>query len=490
MKNIKTLIVAGGGTAGLVSALIIKNRFPSIKIKILKSEKIGIIGVGEGSTEHWFEFMKFCNIDFKELIKKTDATIKLGVMFKDWAKKDYYHNIISLSTKNTFGQYLAFYGHHIFFEKNQLDTTDQSYTKNVIFKAFLNNNIEPSKQFHFNTHKLNNYLQEICLKNNIEIIDCEIKEVILNSEGEIKNLLTDLGYYDSDFYLDCTGFKKLLISKLGAKWQSYKEHLKMKETIAFPTEDTENYNVYTVAQAMKYGWMFQIPTYGRQGNGYIFDSDYINADQAKDEVEKILNRKIEIARHIKFEPGCVDKPWINNCVAIGLSANFVEPLEATSIGTSIQQVFLLTHYLSNYTENNIKDYNFKVNKIMENIRDFIFLHYMVKKNDSIFWKDLKKIKIPNTLENLLNKWNYRLPILEDFTDTNFLLFNHVNFTSVLMGIDLLNKDNIKKEYLNQNEQHRNFINDLVLNFCKINDNEYMLHKEYLQLIRNENSINK
>jgi len=231
--------------------------------------------------------------------------------------------------------------------------------------------------------------------------------------------------------------------------------------------------------------MFQIPTYGRQGNGYIFDSDYINADQAKDEVEKILNRKIEIAKHIKFDPGCVDNPWINNCVAVGLSANFVEPLEATSIGTSIQQVFLLTHYLSNYNKHNIEDYNFKVNKIMENIRDFIFLHYMTKKNDSIFWKDLKKTKIPDSLENLLKKWDYRLPISEDFKDTNFLLFTQANFTSVLIGIDLINKNNIKQEYINQNEYHRKHIHNLILNSNKINDDEFILHKKYLQLIRNQ-----
>jgi tryptophan halogenase len=103
---------------------------------------------------------------------------------------------------------------------------------------------------------------------------------------------------------------------LGAKWQSYKKFLKMKEAIIFPTEDKENYNVYTTAKAMDNGWMFQIPTYERQGNGYIFDSDYINAEQAKEEVEKLLNTKIEVTKNIKFDPGALDKTWIKNCVAV------------------------------------------------------------------------------------------------------------------------------------------------------------------------------
>ena len=121
------------------------------------------------------------------------------------------------------------------------------------------------------------------------------------------------------------------MSKLGAKWNSYNKYLKMNEAIAFQTEDTDNYNTYTLARAMDYGWMWRIPVYGRWGNGYIFNNEYINAGQAKKEVEKLLGREINVARNIKFDPGSLDRVWIKNCLAVGLSANFVEPLEATSI---------------------------------------------------------------------------------------------------------------------------------------------------------------
>ena len=166
--------------------------------------------------------------------------------------------------------------------------------------------------------------------------------------------------YQSDFYIDCTGFKKLLISKLGAKWVSYKKYLPMNEAIAFATKDTKEYPPYTLANAMKAGWMWRIPTQGRWGNGYVFNNKYINAKEAQKECEKYLGHSIKVAKNIKFEAGVLDKVWIGNCVAIGLSSSFIEPLEASSIGISIQQSFLLMHLITNYYKNDIDLYNKKI----------------------------------------------------------------------------------------------------------------------------------
>ena len=131
--------------------------------------------------------------------------------------------------------------------------------------------------------------------------------------------------------------------------------------------------------------------------------------------------KIDIFKNIKFEAGTLDKSWEGNCAAIGLSSSFVEPLEASSLGTTINQIFLLTHLLPNYTKEDVDLYNKKFKKIVENIRDFIVMHYLVKKKDSKFWKELKLV-LPETLKNNLNKWKHRLPIAEDFAG-NYLLFS-------------------------------------------------------------------
>jgi flavin-dependent dehydrogenase len=479
MKNI---IIVGGGTAGYVSALILKTRFKDINIKIIKSNKIGIIGVGEGSTEHWKEFLRFVGINEYNLIKKTDATLKCGIMFKGWSEKDYLHSVLDELTHLKFGQTLLGYQKLISLKCDQKKLNNPLFWDNKVAIKFLENNIVPANQYHFNTFKLNEFLEKESKLRLIKIVDDEILNVEIKNNNIIK-LKGEKSEYVADLFIDCTGFKKLLISKLGAKWQSYKKYLKMKEAIAFPTEDTEEYNIYTVAQAMNYGWMFQIPTYGRQGNGYIFDSDYINADQAKEEVEKFLNKKIEVGKHIKFDPGCLDKVWINNCVAIGLSANFVEPLEATSIGTSIQQVFLLMHYLPKYNQENINFYNNQIDKIMTNIRDFIILHYITDKKNTEFWKNLKKIEIPDSLKINLEKWKTRLPIREDFMDSNYLLFFEYNWIHILYGLNLINENVLKEsiklfpnDWLNHVDQKL----DLISKY----DIENLGHKEYLNIIRN------
>ena len=122
---IKNLTIVGGGTAGLISALILKKRFENLNIQIVKSDKIGIIGVGEGSTEHWKEFMNYCDISYKDLIKHCDASIKLGVMFEGWTEKPYFHNVTNLLHRTRFGQYQAAFGEFISNDVDQLDGSEQ-----------------------------------------------------------------------------------------------------------------------------------------------------------------------------------------------------------------------------------------------------------------------------------------------------------------------------------------------------------------------------
>ena len=484
-NDVKSITIVGGGTAGLISALILQYKFSqNISFKVVCSSKIGTIGVGEGSTEHWKDFLTFTRIEPFDVIRNCGATLKSGIYFENWNDKDYFHNV-STPYETTWGQERIAYLKLISEEKNPLNLFQKFFLANKVHINHLKNNTTPTNQYHFNTQLLNDFLVKVCKERGIEIIDDEINDVILNENGEIDKLKGNKSEYKSDFYIDCTGFKRLLISKLDAKWQSYSKYLKLKSAIVFPTEDTDEYNMYTTAKALKYGWRFNIPVWGRHGNGYIFDSDYINADQAKKEVEEDLGKDIEVSKVINFDPGALDKVWIKNCYAIGLSANFVEPLEATSIGTSIQQSYLLMHNLVNYDQNTIDYVNKQVNSIMDNIRDFICLHYITKKNDSQFWLDLKNISIPDSLQKNLNIWQNRLPIEDDFQySSKYKLFTDQNYIFVLYGLGLMNIDNIKKQY----EKLPNFAKDYVYATLAPEENfefneEWINHKDFINTIR-------
>jgi hypothetical protein len=471
MKN--EVIVVGGGTAGLVSALILEQAF-DVNIKIIKSDKLGIIGVGEGSTEHWDQFLSFCRIDYKELIKETDATIKLGIYFTNgWASNDFFHNIGSFKTNCKLGQ--INYGMLDSLSKKEPPIITSEY---FALKNLVRNSEKISKQYHFNTHKLNSFLLKKCKERNITIIDDFIKEVEVNEKG-IHRLIGS-SIYQGDFYIDCSGFKKVLISKLGAKWISYKDYLTMNEAIAFPTGDTDEYTPYTESKRTSAGWMWRIPTFGRWGNGHVYNSNLINADQAKQEAEKHLGYSIEVAKHVKFDPGALDKCLIKNCLAVGLAANFVEPLEASSIGTTINQMMLFNNYFMHTNLDYFEDeYNHKMNVIMQNIRDFVLIHYL----------NMKDIKLPYELNHKLKMWKIRPPIDDDFKDTEYTLFNAQNFTQVLCGMDFYASNEIKNYLDNLGLWVKINYNKLINEQLELYDKsiaDHISHKKWLEGIRNGN----
>jgi tryptophan halogenase len=287
----------------------------------------------------------------------------------------------------------------------------------------------------------------VAISRGIKVFDDVIKEVSQNDNGNISKLIGQEANYTYDFYIDCTGFRRVLIGKLGSKWISHSKYLKMKSAMVFPTKDTESIPLWITARAMDYGWFFKTPIYNRYGNGYIYDSDYVSSDDAKLEIDRLMGYEVEIAQHIKFDPGCLDKVWIKNCCAIGLSGSFVEPLEASSIGSTIHQTFLLMHRLENYSQRTIDSYNVSFHSIIENIRDYIIIHYLTKKTNTEFWQDCARIELPESLGNKLALWKEHLPIQEDLSlSSNYILYNDQNHILILAGLDYFNRESILQEY--------------------------------------------
>lgn len=446
---INSMCVLGGGTSGLLAALVIKHSNPEISVKIIKSDQIGIIGVGEGATEHWGIFCDYMGINLYDAVRECDATVKFGILFKDWGVPDYLHSVVNTYSYQNGEQYPV-YAKLISERAPHLDLSGRSRYTNTLPKTWSDlKTTSGTRQFHFNALKLNNYLLKLCEEWNIEVVIDDIQDVeIVN--GEVKSLIGSKKH-SADFFIDSSGMSKFIIKRLGAEWKSYSTHLLTNSAIAFPTEDTDDYPVYTTAQAMKYGWMWNTPVQGRWGNGYVFCDKYINFDQAQEEVENTLGRPVKIFKKFKFDPGCLDKGWISNCVAIGLSAGFVEPLESSAISQGLLQSWLLLNLLPTYAsspESARELYNERHKNISENILDFIAVHYISPREDTKFWKHLKENRdtwVPQSLKNNLDKWQKRMPLAFEF-DNKWTLFKAENWILTLYGLNLIDINAVKKEY--------------------------------------------
>jgi tryptophan halogenase len=479
---INSITVVGGGTAGLISAIMLRQRF-DFQINLIYSKNIGIIGVGEGSTEHFKHFLEFTGIDYKTLIKECDATFKGGIKFEGWSDKSFLH-LVNPPYNYTLKQYHYIYARQILENQNYYS---QLTAENLLSDYWIDNPSElPYNQFHFDTYKLNDYLMKVAEKKNINIYDDEIIDVSITEVGNIDSIVGKKQKYKSDFYIDSTGFKRILIGKLDCKWKSFSKYLKMKKAVTFQSNDVNSLNLWTLAKAMNYGWMFRIPTYNHYGNGYIYDSDFCTDEQAKIELDNYFGKNVDIGKSFSFDPGYLENVWINNCCAVGLSSSFVEPLEATSIGTTIQQMFMLVDKIHGYNPMVIKKYNKGFKDILENIRDFIFLHYLRPNQNNHFWTTISDLEMPDSLKENFEIWKHKLPIYDDFSGlTEYILFKSSNFIVLMNGLGLFDKSSIEREF-------RSIHQGFQKNACLIVDDYHrhesivktISHKDMLEIIRN------
>lgn len=454
----KSIAIVGGGTAGTVTALILKKYFPNLKVDLIESGEIGIIGVGEGSTEHWAKFMKFVGIDLKELFQQTDATFKYGINFANWNGdgRSYIQSVNGeINSNGPAGTKF------IYAELVSKGVDPLMLIKPWVVKSELKENSYGINQFHFNTFKLNKYLHEKCELAGINLIDAKLSDIAIAEDGSIKNLKSEDGRtFEYDFYVDSTGFARLIMNKaMGIKWKSYAKYLPVNSAIAFPTERLEDIPAWTLARSMKAGWLWRIPTQERFGNGYVFHDEFLDFDGAQKEVEELYGHPIEVGKRIKFDAGCLEKSWHKNCAAIGLSSSFIEPLEASSIGTSIQQAFVLAESLPMYVEENTvaeDRFNRNSDEILENIVDFVALHYKTKRNDTDFWKFVKTLPEPPGLKKLLEIYKHKFPTDIDF-ENKAVLFQAANYIIVMHGLGLMDPQVAKDTVDNLPEPMKKYI---------------------------------
>jgi tryptophan halogenase len=447
---VKKLTVLGGGNAGLMVALYLRAAYPSMEIDIIKSTKIGTIGVGEGSTEHWIHFADAVNIPNWEIILEAGATLKTGIKFENWHGDgtSYFHSL---------GEYMSVMDSYTgvpYTMMNQLakgmgpDSLTWDLAVNGLHAEPLEANFS---QFHFDSIKLNNLFLRKCSERNINVIDADIVDAILDNDGFVQSLVDENNVkYSADFFIDSSGFRRVIASKLGASWVDWSAYLPMNSAIAFPSPYEETIPPHTLAKALTSGWQWRSPVQDRFGNGYVFCDAFISEDKAIEEIQKQFPDPIEIGRKVNFISGKVDKFWIKNCVSVGLSSSFVEPLEASSISTTVQQVRVLASALSTWDRNDtatIKHYNEQFDAVMLNILDFIQLHYFTQRDDTEFWRWCKtQIKMTDFNAEHLDIFKTNFINQLALSSTNYNIFDIIDWGQVMHGLRMFDQKNIKKLY--------------------------------------------
>jgi len=494
-KKVYDIIIVGGGTSGLTSAILLKSLFIKLKIAIIKPENDNIIGVGEGTTEHWNGiFQTITGISPKDLIKKTDATFKFGVEFRDWGSysnqdlKKYYHSLLlpfALQSKNLGVSSLLCYS------KNLLP--HQLYNKGMLNKEKCLISQRPN-QFHFNTFKLNEFLVTECSNRNIDIIHDTVNDIIVDEEENVDYLICDKDNYKAIFYVDCTGFKRLFSNKFDIKFIDESKHFPLNSAIPFreKRELNSHINLMTISQAEKYGWIWEIQTQYDIGRGYVYSTKFADDDTVKKEIDILYGDKFDLNRVIRFTSGHLEKALHKNFISVGLAYNFYEPLEATNITSGIFQLNMFSYILYEYIYNKSirkyyeKKFNKRMKTFVDNFSMFIELHYLNSREDSEFWQ-YNKYHRPQSKQLLKFKetlTDYGVNKFEDNTNTK--MFTSENFNQILYGLGHINSNACinRINYSFDKESLSTFEPDYVINY-KNNEHELDSHENIIFKLKND-----
>ena len=392
------IVIAGGGTAGWLAALILSKRHPTHEYVVVESSTIGIVGAGEGSTGTLTNIIQNITFDYgcneSEFVKMCDVTPKLGIEFINWTGDN--TSYISPITGSYSSHQPVDHGFAYTYSKFGLSGLHFCTEDGLLIeenKDTLSIDNGPAA-YHFDAHKVGKYFKKVC-GDKVLNIDAEIQDVKIDELGNITSLTLNTGTeVIGDFFVDATGFKRILMNKLHGQWKSYKQHLPVDRAMPFLTKykPSEIIKPVTTARALNNGWLWQIPLLHRKGCGYVYSSEYTSDSAAQSELEKLLGEKIDPIRVIDFESGRQEELWIKNCMSVGLAAAFAEPLEATSIHTTIVQLENFAEYcLSETIEDTCnpalaKLYNSQMAFMYDLLKDFLVLHYQGHRTDTDFWK--------------------------------------------------------------------------------------------------------
>ncbi|WP_029908033.1 tryptophan halogenase family protein [Caulobacter sp. UNC358MFTsu5.1] len=405
---VKRVVVAGGGTAGwMAAAALAKQLGPLLDITLVESDEIGTVGVGESTIPTARTFNALLGIDEPAFMRATQATFKLGISFENWGQigDRYIHSFGQVGKSNWMGSF-----HHFWLQAKAAgfggELGDYCFELKAAEadKFSVGEGPELNYAYHLDATLYGGFLRKMSEALGVKRVEGKIGQVQQNAEtGFIEALVLENGdRVEGDLFVDCTGFRGLLIEQtLKAGYEDWGHWLPTNSALAVQTKSTGPAVPYTRAIAHTAGWRWKIPLQHRVGNGLVYSNEYMSDDEARATLLEALDgeRLIE-PRVIRYRTGRRLKTWSKNCVALGLASGFVEPLESTSIHlimigvTRLMQLFPFT----GFSEAVIARYNQQAVDELEKIRDFIILHYkLTERTDSPFWDRCRTMDVPDSL---------------------------------------------------------------------------------------------
>ncbi|WP_343731791.1 tryptophan halogenase family protein [Duganella sp.] len=460
---VRRVVICGGGTAGWMAAAgVSKVLGKQLDIKLIESEEIGTVGVGEATIPTLMNFHNVLEINEQEFMAETQATFKLGISFEGWrnVKEDYIHSFGTTGVDHWTAGFQHFWHKGV---ERGLASDYGDYCLEL--KASLENrfahlpNNGMNYAYHLDAGRYAKYLRRLSEARGVQRIEGKIVSYSQHDNGDVRSVTLASGaQIEGDLFIDCTGFRALLIGEaMQEPVEDWSQWLFCDRAIAVQTSSVGDAVPLTRSMAHQAGWQWRIPLQHRVGNGIVYSSRYLDDDAARQQLLGNVEGKTLIEpRMIKFTPCQRRRTWKGNVVAIGLSSGFLEPIESTSIHLIQRSVIrLMQSFPSDGIQQvDIDEYNFQCNNEINHIRDFIILHYHVNnRTDSQFWIDAREMSIPASLRHRIELFRetgrvFRIPNE---------LFAENSWIQVMLGQGIMPKSHHQTADLMGDEELRAFL---------------------------------
>ena len=470
---IERVAIAGGGTAGwMAAALLAKTLGRRLQICLVESAEIGSVGVGEASIPPIRVFNDALGLDEHDLLRRTGGTYKLGIQFRGWGRPGdcYMHAFGEIGRDLGMGQF-----HQYWLRSRREGNADRLWDYSVNETAALAGRFDPAKTlpesplagleyaFHFDASRYARCLRTYSEQLGVQRIEGKIRNLERRpADGLILALaLEDGRRISGDLFLDCTGFRALLLGEtLGVGFQDWSRWLPCDRALALPCAAPRPWLPYTQAIARSAGWQWRIPLQHRLGSGYVYCSRHLSDDAAAAELLGHLEGPaLAEPRLLKFAAGRRETFWQGNCVALGLAAGFLEPVESTSIHLIQSGISRLVHLFPDqgFAQATMDEYNRQSLFEFDRIRDFLILHYKAtQRDDAPFWRECASMAVPESLQHRLALFQAAGRVYRDLGE----LFTEAAWLQVMLGQNVQPRSHHPIADALSQEQLRQYMRDL------------------------------